>query len=290
MLDIRESAFAKLNLSLDVVGKRGDGYHDMRMVMQTVSLCDEIHILLREDGKTSVSTNLHFLPCDERNIAFKAVRLFFSAIGRPELGAEISITKHVPVCAGMGGGSSDGAAVLRGLNTALGSPLSVKELESLAAVLGSDVPFCIRGGTVLAEGRGEILTPLSPLPDCHIVICKPKFSVSTPTLFGLLDGCEMRLHPDTAGMLLALENHDLCGVARRMFNVFEDVLPRYRSEVSEIKKTLSDHGALGCCMTGTGSAVFGVFDSAAKAFEAKSQLRRRYREVFMAIPQPCITV
>ena len=290
MLDIRESAYAKLNISLDVIGKRDDGYHDMRMVMQTVSLCDEVYILVRQDGKISVSTNLHFLPCDDRNIAFKAARMFFSAVGRPELGAEITIKKHVPVCAGMGGGSSDGAAVLRGLNTVLDSPLSVLELENLAASLGSDVPFCISGGTALAEGRGEVLTALSPLPDCHIVICKPKFSVSTPTLFGLLDGCEMRLHPDTAGILLALQNHDLNGVAQRMFNVFEDVLPRFRSEVSEIKRMLSDYGALGCCMTGTGSAVFGVFDSTASAFAAKAQLRRHYREVFMAIPQARITI
>lgn len=284
MSQINEKAYAKLNLSLDVVGKRGDGYHDMRMVMQTVSLYDEIGINMRSDGAISVSTNLRFLPCDERNIAYKAAREFFLAVGRPELGADITIKKHIPVCAGMGGGSSNGAAVLRALNKSLGRPMTEKQLETFGASLGSDVPFCIRGGTALAEGRGEILSDLHPLSHCHIVICKPGFSVSTPMLFTKLDLVTVRYHPDTAGIVAALESSDLDGVAKRMFNVFEGVLPSSMDSIATIKSSLLDHGALGSVMTGTGSAVFGIFDSADKARKAGSWLKKRYRDVFVAVP------
>lgn len=282
---IQEKAYAKLNLSLDVVGKRDDGYHEMRMVMQTVSLCDELRLALRYDGKISVTTDMHFLPCDERNIAYKAAKAFFINIGRADLGATISIKKRVPVCAGMGGGSSDGAAVLRALNTLLDKPLSVKELEELGMTLGADIPFCISGGTSLASGRGEILTDLDPLIECHIVICKPKFSVSTPALFKRLDTCDLRYHPDTAGLVAALGNRDLRGVSSRMFNVFEDVLPPTMSKVADIKSLLLDKGALGAVMTGTGSAVFGIFDDKTAAYCAKAELSKHYRDVFSAIPQ-----
>ena len=288
--ETRERAYAKLNLSLDVVGKRDDGYHDMRMVMQSVSLSDEVRVSLREDGVISVSTDLKFLPCDERNIAYKAARAFFSATGKSELGADISIKKHVPVCAGMGGGSSDGAAVLRALDRLTGRPMSETELETLGASLGSDVPFCLRGGTALAEGRGEVLTDLPALKHCHIVICKPKFSVSTPSLFSRLDSCQIRLRPDTDGIVSALGAGNLAGVSRRMFNVFEDVLPSSRNEVSRIKSRLLDGGALGAVMTGTGSAVFGIFDSSARAFQTKLELRRRYRDVYLAVPQGCAEI
>lgn len=287
---INEKAYAKLNLSLDVVKKRADGYHDMRMVMQTVSLYDDIGISLRDDGVISVSTNLRFLPCDERNIAYRAAKEFFLAIGKAELGADITIKKHIPVCAGMGGGSSNGAAVLRALNSALGKPMSAKQLETFSAVLGSDVPFCIRGGTALAEGRGEILNDVSPLGPCHIVICKPSFSVSTPVLFSKLDLVSVKYHPDTFGIISALESEDLDGVAKRMFNVFEGVLPKAMDSIETIKGALLDHGALGAVMTGTGSAVFGIFDSPEKARKASSWLKKRYRDVFIAIPQEKLTI
>ena len=280
-----EKAFAKLNLSLDVTGRRPDGYHDMRMVMQTVSLCDDVSVSLRNDGYVRAGTNLRYLPCDDRNIAVKAARAFFAAAELKNAGADIGIRKRIPVCAGMGGGSSDGAAVLRALNRLTGKPFSPPELEALGASLGSDVPFCIAGGTVLAEGRGEVLSPLTDFPKCFFVIVKPRFSVSTPELFAKLDQYPLKRHPDTDGIISAIRGGKLSAVCRRMYNVFEDVLPPKPDDVPFIKGTLLDCGALGAVMTGTGSAVFGVFDSREKADAARTALSKTYGEVFLARPQ-----
>ncbi|MEG1190294.1 MAG: 4-(cytidine 5'-diphospho)-2-C-methyl-D-erythritol kinase [Oscillospiraceae bacterium] len=284
MREITERAFAKLNLSLDVVSRLPDGYHELRMVMQSVTLCDEITITLREDGVVRTASDLRYLPSDDRNIAVRAAKAFFAKMELPGLGADIAITKRIPVCSGMGGGSSDGAAVLRALNKLLDCGLSLGELEKMGADLGSDIPFCVGGGTALAGGRGEILTDVTALPPCHIVICKPAFSISTPELFGKIDSRNQGYRPDTLGMLCCLEERDLKGAARRMYNVFEDVLPQKPDDVPKIKSLLLGFGALGAAMTGTGSAVFGIFDSAEKAASAKSELDTRYAEVFSAQP------
>lgn len=281
----KEAARGKLNLALDVLSKRPDGYHDMRMVMQTVDFGDELSISLRKDGKITVSVGWHYLPTDERNIAVKAARAFFERLGESGAGADISIEKKIPVCAGMGGGSADGAAVLRALNRLTGDPFSLTQLEKLAEGLGSDVPFCVAGGTVLATGRGEILEPVSPLPDCFIVICKPRFSVSTPELFARLDTLPRKLRPDVNGMLDCLDQGDLRGTAQRMFNVFEAALPTGAEAVAGIKRTMLDLGALGAVMTGTGSAVFGVFEGETQARDACERLARRYKEVFLTVPK-----
>jgi len=290
MRTITEKAYAKLNLSLDVLAKRTDGYHDMRMVMQSVSLCDDIKVTLRGDGDIRLSTNLRFLPDDDRNIASKAARAFFAALGRKDIGADIIIFKRVPVCAGMGGGSSDGATVLRALNTLTGKPFSRTELEKMGARLGSDIPFCVAGGTSLAEGRGEVLLDLPPLPCCRFVIVKPKFSVSTPELFARLDLTSVKYHPDTQGIMSSIYSGDLKGVSRRLYNVFEDVLPAKPNDIPKIKTTLLDCGALGAVMTGTGSAVFGIFDDELKASRAYETLSSRYAEVFLAEPQGVLEV
>lgn len=283
-----EKAYAKLNLSLDVLSKREDGYHEMCMVMQTVDFCDELSLSLRPDGAVNVSQNFHYIPCDDRNIAVKAARAFFARLGDSRLGVDITIKKRIPVCAGMGGGSSDGAAVLRALNRLTGTPFSQKELENIGAALGSDIPFCVAGGTALATGRGEELSGLPPMPDCEIVICKPRFSVSTPELFNRLDCFSQKLHPDTSGLLGCLEAADLRGLAQRMFNVFESVLPYGRDDVSRIKGILLDNGALGAAMTGTGSAVYGVFSAADRAAAARNELKEHYREVFAAYPKKAL--
>ncbi len=287
---VTEKAYAKLNISLDVLSKRPDGYHDMRMVMQSVSLCDELSISLRNDGAVNVATNLHFLPCDDRNIAAKAAKAFFAHIGLAELGADIDILKRIPVCAGMGGGSTDGAAVLRALNALTGKPLSKSELEALGATLGSDIPFCVSGGTALAEGRGEKLTDLAPFPNCFFVIAKPKFSVSTPELFSKLNLVTVKFHPDTQGIVSSIKSGNLKGVCQRMYNVFETVLPTKPNDVQIIKHSLLDCGALGAVMTGTGSAVFGVFDDKAKAEYAHYLLSQRFNDVFLAEPQAPIEI
>ena len=284
MNEITVKAWAKLNLSLDVLGKLADGYHEMKMVMQTASLSDDIRIELTGDGAVTAQSNFAFLPKDENNIAAKAAAAFFAAAELPGAGARITLRKRIPVGAGLGGGSADAAAVLRGLNELTGAKLDADALEALGAGLGSDVPFCIRGGTRLAVGRGERLLPAPEMTMCGIVICKPRFSIRTPELFARIDGRRSRVRPDTDGLLAAMAAGDTEGLARRMYNVFEDVLPRRCSEIGAIKSTLLDLGALGAVMSGTGSAVFGLFPAPEDADRAASALRAQYRECFAARP------
>lgn len=274
-------AWAKLNLTLDVLGKREDGYHDLCMVMQSIDLCDRLELERTSDSGIAVKTDLSFLPDDDRNLAAKAARAFFQYTGEP-LGLSIDIRKQIPVCAGMAGGSSDAAAVLRALNELTGAGLPPEKLAEIGAEVGSDVPYCVMGGTALAEGRGEVLTPLPALPQCHVVVCKPAFAISTPELFGRIDSHRIVCRPDTAGMLDALERGELIEVARRMYNVFEDVLPeRQAKTVSEIRSILIAEGALGACMSGTGPTVFGLFDSPDMARNAFERLKHTYRDTFL---------
>ena len=282
MASITVEAPAKLNLTLDVLGKREDGYHEMKMVMQSVSLTDRITLTTREGKGICLSTNLGFLPLDEHNLAVAAARTLQQATGAEWGELTIKLEKRIPVCAGMAGGSSDAAAVLRALNELAGGGLPPLELAGIGASVGSDVPYCVLGGTALAEGRGEKLTPLPPLPACALVVCKPPFPISTPALFGALAGKKLRRRPDTAGLLDALSNGDLRGVAQRMYNVFEDVLPpRQGRTVAEVKARLIAGGALGACMSGTGPTVFGLFDDSAAAEETAAELRVDFEDVFV---------
>lgn len=276
MKTVHEKAYAKLNISLDVGKRREDGFHEMTMVMQSISLADAVTVTLNSTGKVRAKTSLPFIPGDERNLAVKAALCYLEAIGRQGQGAWIEIQKAVPVGAGMGGGSSDAAAVLRAMNALFDHALSTPELEKLSCAVGSDVAFCVAGGTALATGRGEKLEALPPLPDCAFVVCKPEFSISTPELFHKLDQMPLRRHPDTAGLTAAIREGQLGQVCRRMYNVFEDVDDRRMRTVADIKSRLLDAGALGAVMTGTGSAVFGVF-TPGQALEAVcSSLRREY--------------
>lgn len=282
MKELTIPAYAKINLTLDVLGKRPDGYHDLSMVMQSVSLADQV--IIRETGEEgfTLRTDLGFLPGADKNIAGVAARAFARHTGADLNGLEIELQKHIPVCAGTAGGSSDGAAVLRGLNRWFSCGLSLRHLAEIGEEVGSDVPYCVLGCTALAEGRGEKLTCLPALPDCHIVLCKPGFSVSTPELFRRIDELKLRFHPDTAGVLAALEEGDLAGVSRRMFNVFEEALPaQRRAVVEEIKSTLLSCGALGACMSGTGPTVFGIFDDGEAARRVADELRQSYAETFL---------
>lgn len=273
---------AKLNLTLDVLGRRADGYHDLNMVMQSVALSDTITLELGTGGPLSVKSNLGFLPNNEKNLAAAAALVFQRETGWDAGGVDMTLHKRIPVCAGMGGGSSDAAAVLRAMNAARGSGLPLLELAKLGEQVGSDVPYCVLGGTALAQGRGEVLTPLPPLARCPVVVCKPPFSVSTPELFRAVDGVRLRCRPDTAGVLDALKAGDLGGVARRLYNVFEDVLsPRQGGEVRAIRNELVQQGALGACMSGTGPTVFGLFRDQAQAEAAWEILSRTYRDVWL---------
>lgn len=285
MKTLTEPAYAKINLTLDVLGRRTDGYHDLKMVMQSVSLCDQVTMTLGEGAGLTLATNLGFLPVDERNIAVMAARAFARHTGVKLDGLSIRIDKKIPVCAGTAGGSSDGAAVLRGLNRLYGTGLSLEQLAKVGEEVGSDVPYCVQGGTALVQGRGELLTALPPLVPCHIVLCKPGFPVSTPELYHAIDGIKIRCRPDTAGLLGALERQDLRGVSQRMYNVFEQALHAKRQAViEEIKNILIQHGALGACMSGSGPTVFGVFSAQQAAENAAEALKTGFSEIFLVQP------
>ena len=276
-------ALAKLNLSLDVLGTRPDGYHDMKMVMQSITLSDDITVTDNDGQGIRVSSNVGFLPTNEKNLAVAAALRFYESLGKEPRSIDLSLEKSIPVCAGMAGGSSDAAAVLRALNEMEGRPYDMMELAKVGEKVGSDVPYCVLGTTALAEGRGEVLTNLPALPHCWVVVCKPDFPVSTPELFGKIDRCKVRCRPDTDGMIRALEQGDLEGIARRMYNVFEDVLPeRQRNRVRDIKNTLIQCGALGANMSGTGPTAFGLFEDEAAAREAYAQLKEQYKETYLA--------
>ena len=278
---VKEISRAKLNLSLDVLSRREDGYHDLKMVMCSVDFGDDVIVSLRTDEETVCSSNLPWLPQDSRNLAVKAVDAFFETLCEKNPGADITLVKRIPVGAGMGGGSANAAAVLRALNHLTGAELDAHSLRGIGLKVGSDVPYCIVGGNALAEGRGEILTALPPTPSCSVVICKPSFSVSTAELYREIDSHQLRTHPDTSGLIEAIREADLSGIARRMYNVFEEVLPRSSNEIRTIRNELLDLGALGAVMTGTGSAVFGLFDDQKRAAAAFSRLRGMYRDCFI---------
>lgn len=281
---VQEYAYAKLNLTLDVTAKRDDGYHDMLMVMQTVSITDSV--VLEQTGEKGIhaACNFRYIPTDERNLAVRAAGAFLDTIGEEKNGILIRMDKTIPVGAGMAGGSADAAAVLRGMNRLYGSRMNRRDLEKLGEQVGSDVAFCIAGGTSLARGRGEVLEDLTPMPDCAIVVCKPGFSISTPELFRKLDQIGLRTHPDTAGMLSALESGNLKEISMRMFNVFEEVEDRRMRSETEIKHVLLDYGALGAVMTGTGSAVFGVFSDETAAETCAAHLRSEHKFCRVARP------
>ena len=276
------TAYAKLNLSLDILRRRDDGYHDLQMVMVSIDLTDTLTLT---PGEGAMSTNLSFLPADGNNLAQKAASAFRTATGQGEV-LDIHIDKHIPVCAGMAGGSSDAAAVLRAMNERYHTGLSPLELAKIGEQVGSDVPYCVVGGTALVEGRGERVTPISPLPPCYIVVCKPPFPISTPQLFGRVNVKKITRRPDNRGMVAALERGDLRGVAQRLYNVFEDVLePRHRQTVDEIKSTLIEYGALGAVMSGSGPTVFGLYQDEGTARKAAQVLGEQYKDVFVC--QPC---
>ena len=270
---MREPAGAKVNLCSEVTGKLPDGYHGVRTVLQSLEFGDTVE-LVPGPGPWQVRSGLSYLPGGEENLAARAAILFRRLTGLGPEGGVITLEKRIPVCGGFGGGSSDAAAVLRLLNREYGRPLSWSELETVSLELGVDVPFCIRGGTALGEGKGELLNPLPDLAGIHVVLCRPDFLCSTQELFRAIDRLKLRLKPDVSGMVKAVEDRDLPGIARRMFNVFESALSRSQADkVRNLKDHLLDGGALGAAMTGSGSGVFALFGDAASAETAAETLR-----------------
>ena len=277
------TAPAKVNLALDILDTRPDGYHDMKMVMQTISLCDTVSVE-ETAAAFELRTDGDFIPAGKKTLEQRAAEAFFEAAGLPVPGLRVTLEKVTPAYAGLGGGSADVAALLRILRDTYAPELSTEELERIGFTVGSDMPFCVRGGTALAEGRGEVLTDLKPLPDCWFVLCKPDFGIPTPSLFALVDGGELVHRPDIAGMELALEAGDLAGVAARLGNVFEEVLPEEYREVFTIKDWLMDLGALNAAMSGSGPTVFGIFAEQETARSAAAVLKETYQQTYLAVP------
>lgn len=277
-------AYAKLNLTLDVLGVLDDGYHDLEMVMQSVSLYDSVAVRIGCGGDISCISNIPYIPNDERNIAVKAARAFLDATGINCGGIAIAVEKRIPSSAGMAGGSADGAAVLRLLNELCDFPLSDEELCVAGLTVGADVPFCLMGGTALACAKGEAMTELRSLPDCFFVIAKPARGMSTKAVFTEIDNHPIEKHPNTGAMLSAIEKGDIFDVAANVHNVFEPVVAADVRDVVRIKNVLLDSGALCAAMTGSGSAVFGIFTNREEAEKVKRKLGRRYADVFVAAP------
>ena len=266
-------ALAKINLGLDVMGRRENGYHDVRMVMQTIYLYDNVTLTKTEEPGIQLQTNLFYLPVDEKNIAYKAAKLLMDEFQIKE-GVHITLDKHIPVAAGMAGGSSNAAAVLVGMNRLFKLGLSEQDLMERGVSLGADVPYCVMRGTVLAEGIGELLTPLAPLPKCYILVAKPAISVSTKTVYEKLDAHEIEEHPDIDGVIAGLDEGNLMQVAKSMGNVLERVTIEDYPIIQEIKDAMREAGALNAMMSGSGPTVFGIFEDKMKAKQAQQKIRK----------------
>lgn len=274
MNQIELKALAKINLGLDVLGRRENGYHDVRMIMQSIFLYDEVRIEKKEAAGIEVETNLKFLPVGEDNIAYKAAKLLIDEFGIGE-GVRITLRKHIPVAAGLAGGSSNAAAVLFGMNRIFRLGLSQKDLMERGVKLGADVPYCIMRGTLLAEGIGEELKRLPAMPKCTVLIAKPPISVSTKTVYEALDSKEITEHPDIDGIIKGLELGNLKMIADSMGNVLEKVTVPMHPEIEEIKQEMKEAGALGAMMSGSGPTVFGLFESRAAARAAQRNIREK---------------
>lgn len=273
MKELKLKAMAKINLGLDVLRKREDGYHDLRMIMQTVRLYDRVTLTVTEGAGIRVKTNLSFLPVNADNLVYRAASLLMEEF-QIEKGVFINLEKHIPVAAGLAGGSSDAAAVLVGMNRLFRLGLTQKELMERGLKLGADVPYCIMRGTALAEGIGEKLTPLpAPVP-CQVLLAKPKIHVSTKFVYGNLRADQLQEHPDIDGQIRALEQGDLGALADKMGNVLETVtIPAY-PVIQEIKDEMIRMGAVNAMMSGSGPTVLGLFDDKAAARRAYEKLKR----------------
>lgn len=266
-------AMAKVNLGLDVIRRREDGYHEVKMIMQTVDLFDELTFEVLEENRIEVFTDNQELPCDEGNLIYRAAALLTEKC-RLEKGIRITLKKNIPIAAGMAGGSTDAAATLVGMNRLFDLGLSVKDLQELGVKIGADVPYCIQGGTMLSEGIGEILSPLPPVPDCYVVVAKPEINVSTKFVYENLHAESLKEHPDIDGMIVCLTNKDLKGMAEKMGNVLETVTAKHYPVIEEIKAFLAERGALRAMMSGSGPTVFALFEEKQTARKAYEELKQ----------------
>lgn len=287
---IQLHALAKINLGLDVLRRREDGYHEVKMIMQTISLYDELELRKTKQSGIQVKTNLYFLPTNENNLVYKAAKLLMDEFDLKD-GMSIHLRKRIPVAAGMAGGSSDAAAVLWGVNQMYGLGLSREDLMERGVQIGADVPYCVLRGTALAEGIGERLSVLPAMPKCWILIAKPGISVSTKFVYENLHANDLKpeQHPDVDAMIEAMRQKDLRLLAGRMGNVLETVTVPHYPVISQIKKLMMDRGALGAMMSGSGPTVFGIFDSQAGARAARRAVQASglARQIYVTTPYNC---
>lgn len=282
---ITERANAKINLTLEVLEKRSDGYHNLKSVMQSLQLCDEITLTRTGDGEVIVTSNQNGIPLDKTNTVAAAVGAFAEKTGVTVGGLTIHIEKKIPVAAGLAGGSSDAAAVLRGLNVLCETGLAPWKMAEIGMSVGSDVPYCVYSSCAIVEGKGERVSQLPGMPPCWIVLCKPGFSLSTPEMYRKMDKLELTVRPKTANVLRGLRHQDLDVIAKHMGNVFEEVLTEeQRYVVDGIKKAMLDAGAIGALMSGSGPTTYGIFTELAAAEKSMEPLRQAYREVFLTQP------
>ena len=266
-------ALAKINLGLDVTGKREDGYHEVRMVMQTIQMYDQLEIKERKEPGIRLTTNLPFLPCNDGNLVYKAAKLLMDEFDIRQ-GVDMNLTKFIPVAAGMAGGSSDAAAALVGINRMFQLGLTKRQLMERGVQIGADVPYCVMRGTALAEGIGEKLTSLPGVPMCYVLIGKPGINVSTKFVYENLHADSLQYHPDIDGMVASIEKGDLCGITDRMGNVLETVTCKHYPVIEQMKGILKEHGAVNALMSGSGPTVFGIFtddQNAKEAYEAMQE-------------------
>lgn len=282
MKKVTLKAPAKINLTLDIIGKRADGYHLVKMLMQTIDLFDKIEITLKNHDNILLYSNSKKIPLNEKNIAFKAANEFFNKTKISNCGIDISIVKSIPISAGLAGGSTDAAAVIMGLNHLFNANLQPNELCDIASKVGADVPFCLLGGTMIAEDTGTVLTPLPDMPECFIVLAKPHISVSTKKAYALYDKHKFLENENSEPAIKYLCNNNLKKLSESLYNRFEEVLNI--KEVNNIKKDMLCLGALGACMSGSGPTVFSLFDNKDKADNCFNELRKSYSEVFICKP------
>lgn len=282
MKQIKLNARGKINITLDVIRKREDGYHDLSMIMQTVNLCDNLTINITKTGIVEMTANYSWLPCDERNLVYKAAILMKEKYNIKE-GISIHLEKNIPVAAGMAGGSTDCAATLVGIRNLLKIKADDNELMALGKTLGADVPYCILRGTALAEGIGEKLTQLPPFPNSILLIAKPSINVSTATVFGNFDLNKVDKHPDNEKMIELIKNKDLKGICDNMCNVLETVTIANYPIISTLKQAMLDYGSIGSLMSGSGPTVFGFFENYEVALNALKQIRAKYhiKEIYI---------
>ncbi|MCR5082709.1 MAG: 4-(cytidine 5'-diphospho)-2-C-methyl-D-erythritol kinase [Parasporobacterium sp.] len=275
-------AYGKINLGLDVVRRREDGYHEVKMIMQTVNIYDRIFIKKNDSGEIKIKTNLFYLPNNSDNIMYKAAKLLFDEFGITK-GLDINLQKNIPVSAGMAGGSTDAAAVMFGINVMFRLGLSIEELMERAVKIGADVPYCLLRGTALSEGIGEKLTRLSPPPNCFIVIAKPGFGVSTKHVYQNLNLDGLERHPDIDGLMEAIKNKDLKKMSEKMENVLETVTAKEHPEIDRLKELMIECGACVSLMSGSGPTVFGLFEKKEDANKAKEIIvsKKLAKQVFV---------